>query len=102
VSLEVQVAEFVTSVLPFAALNCTLCVLVKLKGPVGTDEIVNDCPPAPVTLPVAEPLTPATLAVMVTLETAATPRTVPAFTGAHGLELCQAAELVTSLFPPSL
>jgi hypothetical protein len=59
-------------------------------------------PPDPVTLPVIVPLTPARVAVTVTLETGATPVTKPvAPTGAQPLELCQVAELVTSFVPRS-
>jgi hypothetical protein len=97
VLLEVQVAELVTSV-PFSvAVNCTAGVVARVNGPVGP--IVKVCPPDPVTLPVAEPLTPDTVAVMVTLDTAATPFTVPDITVAQGVELCQVAELVTSFDP---
>ena len=54
----------------------------------------------PVTLPVIEPLTPPKLAVIVTLEAAPIPFTAPVeFTVAHALELCQLADLVTSLVP---
>jgi hypothetical protein len=48
---------------------------------------------------VAEPLIPPTLAVIVMLVAEPTPVTRPAFTVAHGVELCQDAEFVTSLLP---
>jgi hypothetical protein len=60
-------------------------------------------PPVPVTLPVIVPLTPASVAVTVTLEMGATPVTKPvvAPTCAQALELCQVADLVTSFVPLS-
>jgi len=49
-----------------------------------------------------EPLTPATVAEMVTLEAVAVAVTTPVvLTVAHPLELCHDAELVTSLLPES-
>jgi hypothetical protein len=61
--------------------------------------MVRVCPVPPVTLPVADPLTPPTDAVMVTDEAVPKPFTVPALTVAHGVELAQLAVLVTSLEP---
>ena len=98
VSLDVQVAELVTSLPPLAAVNCTVGFVAILKV-VVLGPIVSVCEPLPVTLPVAEPLTPADVAVIVTLDTAATPCTFPALTVAHGLELCQNAEAVMSFEP---
>ena len=51
------------------------------------------------TVTVAVPFIPATLAVMVTPVAAPTPVTRPAFTVAQGLELDQPAVLVTSFVP---
>jgi hypothetical protein len=61
--------------------------------------MVRVCPVPPVTLPVADPFTPPTDAVMVTDEAVPKPFTVPALTVAHGVELAQLAVLVTSLGP---
>lgn len=61
--------------------------------------MVNVCPAAPLTLPVADPFTPPTDAVIVTDEAAPTPFTVPALTVAHGVELAQLAVFVTSFVP---
>jgi hypothetical protein len=58
--------------------------------------------PLPLKVPVAEPLTPATVAVIVTLEAFPAAVTNPLLlTVAQELELCQVADLVSSLFPPS-
>jgi hypothetical protein len=56
-------------------------------------------PLPPLTLPVADPLTPPTVALMVTFVELPTPFTTPALTVAQGVELAQFAELVTSLLP---
>lgn len=53
----------------------------------------------PVTLPLAEPAAPFKLAVMVTPVAGPMPFTTPVLTVAQGVELCQKAELVTSLLP---
>jgi len=59
-------------------------------------------PPLPVTAPVIVPLTPPTLAVIVTLDTGPIPFTKPvAPTVTQEVELCQLAELVTSFVPLS-
>ena len=59
-------------------------------------------PPLTLVLPVMDPLTPATVAEMVTLEAVPVAVTTPVpLTLAQPLELCQDAELVTSLLPES-
>ena len=99
VSLEDHVVDAVTSVPLSAAKNCAVVPLVNAV-PEGEEVIVRAwLPVPPVTLPVADPLTPPTDAVMVTFDTVPTPLTVPALTVAHALELCQDADLVTSLEP---
>src|SRR5947208_5448359 len=99
VSLEDQVVEAVTSLPLSAAKNCAVVPLVNAV-PEGEEVMVRFWVPVPpVTLPVADPLTPPTDAVMVTFETVPRPLTVPALTVAHALELCQDADLVTSLEP---
>jgi hypothetical protein len=96
VSLELQTVEPVTSVLFRAALKTALVPLVKV-GPAGIELMVKPWPP--VTLPVAEPAIPPTLAVIVTLVAPPTPLTRPALTVAQGVELCHDADFVTSLLP---
>jgi len=98
VLLELHVVEEVTSE-PFKVAEKTACVPLVKVGPTGFELIVRPVPP--VTLPVADPDTPPTLAVMVTFVAAPTPLTFPALTVAHGVELCHEAEFVTSLFPLS-
>lgn len=78
-------------------MNCTVGVVANVNGPCGA--MTSACPPLPVTVPVADPVIPPTVAVIVTPEAGPTPVTTPAFTVAQGLELCQFAELVTSLLP---
>lgn len=98
-SLEDHVVDAVTSVPLSAAKNCAVVPLVNV-GPEGEEVIVRVWPPVPpVTLPVADPLTPPTEAVMVRFDTGPMPLTVPALTVAQALELCQEADLVTSLEP---
>jgi hypothetical protein len=97
VLLEDQVAEVVTS-LPFSvAMNCTLVVVESVKGPGGLIDKV--CAPEPVTLPVADPVTPPTVALTVTVDVLPTPFTNPALTVAQGVELCHEADFVTSFEP---
>ena len=67
--------------------------------PAGLEEISKPWPLPPVTSPVADPVTPLRVAVMVTPVTAPRPDTLPAVTGAQALELCQEADPVTSLLP---
>ena len=95
--LEVQVVEFVTSVPLKVAEKVAVVPFVKVV-PLGTEEIRRPCP-LPVTSPVAEPVTPFRVAVIVTPVTAPTPFTFPALTVAHGLELCHVTEPDTSLLP---
>ena len=98
VLLEAQVTLAVTSEPFWVAKNCELVPLVN--GPAGVIEMV--CPEPPVTLPVTDPLTPDTLAVIVTLLADPTPVTSPALlTVAQEVELLQLAEFVTSLEPLS-
>jgi hypothetical protein len=100
VSPDVQVALFVTSLLLLSvAVNCTLGVVDRLNGCCALELMVRVCPVPPVTLPVADPFTPPTDAVIVTAEAVPRPFTVPALTVAHGVELVQLAVLVTSLEP---
>lgn len=102
VSPDVQVALFVTSLLlPSVAVNCTFGVVDRLNGCCTLELMVKVCPAPPVTLPVADPFTPPTDAVMVTDEAVPRPFTVPALTVAHGVELVQLADFVTSLDPLS-
>ena len=62
--------------------------------------IVSVCEVPPVVLPVIDPLTPAKVAVMVTLDAGPTAVTRPVvLTVAHAVELDQLAELVTILLP---
>ena len=97
VSLEDHVVEEVTS-LPFRdAKNCALLPVTKLLELEVMDRVWLPVPP--VTLPVADPFTPPMDAVMVTLDMVPMPLTVPALTDAQALELCQLADLVTSLEP---
>lgn len=97
VLLDDQVAELVTSE-PFSlALNCTVVFVERLKGPGGL--IVRVCVLDPVTLPVADPVTPPCVALMVTLDVLPTPLTSPALTVAQGLELSQVADFVMSFDP---
>jgi hypothetical protein len=96
VLLELQTVEAVTSAPFSAALKTALVPLVNV-GPAGIELMVSDCPP--LTLPVAEPAIPPTLAVIVTLVAAPMPSTRPALTVAQGVELCQDADFVTSLLP---
>jgi hypothetical protein len=98
VLLEVQVVEAVTSVPLREAENTAEVPLVKVV-PDGIELIVSPWPP--VTLPVADPVTPPTLAVIVTLVADPTPVTRPAFTVAQAVELCHEAEFVSSLLPLS-
>jgi hypothetical protein len=97
VSLEDHVVEEVTSLLFREAKNCALPPVTKLLEFELMDRVWLPLPP--VTLPVADPLTPPTEAVMVTLDIVPMPLTVPALTDAQALELCQVADLVTSLEP---
>ena len=97
VSLEDHVVEEVTS-FPFRdAKNCAVLPVTKLFELELMDKVWLPLPP--VTLPVADPLTPPTEAVMVTLDIVPMPLTVPALTDAQALELCQVADLVTSFEP---
>lgn len=97
VSLEDHVVEEVTSLLFREAKNCALLPVTKLPELEVMDSVWLPVPPE--TLPVADPLTPPSDAVMVTLDTDPMPLTVPALTDAQVLELCQFADLVTSLEP---
>ncbi len=65
--------------------------------------IVSVCvvPPLTLVLPVIEPLTPATVAEMVTLEAVPVAVTTPVVLTVAQPELCHDAELVTSLLPES-
>jgi hypothetical protein len=100
VSPDVQVALFVTLLLLLSvAVNCTFCVDERLKGCCTLELMVRVCPVPPVTLPVADPFTPPKDAVIVTDEAVPRPFTIPALTVAHGVELAQLADLVTSLEP---
>jgi hypothetical protein len=99
VSLEVQLVEPVTSV-PFNVAVKVAVVPTEYVGPAGTELICRVCELPPVTLPVIDPLTPPTLAVIVTPEAAPIPVTRPmALTVAHALELDHEALLVTSFVP---
>jgi hypothetical protein len=99
VSLEVQLVELVTSTLFNVAVKVAV-VPAEYVGPLGTELIVSVCALPPVTLPVIDPLTPPTLAVIVTPEAAPIPVTRPvALTVAHALELDHEALLVTSFVP---
>ena len=95
--LEVQVAEPETSV-PFRVAENVADVRFVKVGPLGLDEMIKPCP-LPVTVPVAEPPIPDKVAVTVTPDVAPMPFTFPEVTVAQGVELCQRAELVTSLLP---
>jgi len=99
--LDVQVVEFVTSLLFREAKK--LAVVPELNvGPGGVDVMVSVCELPPVTAPEMLPLTPASVAVMVTFELLPTPVTSPVeLTVAQALELVQVADLVTSLVPLS-
>jgi len=65
--------------------------------------IVSVCvvPPLTLVLPVMEPVTPATVAEMVTLEAVPVAVTTPVVLTVAQPELCHDAELVTSLLPES-
>ncbi len=93
---DVHAAELVTSTLFCVAVNCVLEVFARVKVWLA-GVMIRDW--VPVTVTVAVALTPATLAVIVTLEAGPTPVTTPALTVAQGLELTQLALLVTSLVP---
>lgn len=100
VSPDVQAALFVTSLLLLSvAVNCTFWVVDTLNGCCTLELMVRVCPVPPVTLPVADPFTPPTDAVIVTDEAVPRPLTVPALTVAHGVELAQMAVFVISLEP---
>jgi len=99
VLLEVQVALPVTSLLLLSvAVNCWVPrerAIVPLGGLIVSAEELP-----PLVVPVIEPLTPASVAVMVTLDDVPTDVTNPVeLTVAHAVELCQLAEFVTSLLP---
>jgi hypothetical protein len=96
VSLEVHDVEEVTSEPLKFAEKLAVVPLVNV-GPAGCEVMLNPLPP--LTLPVADPLTPPTVALMVTFVELPTPFTTPALTVAQGVELAQFAELVTSLLP---
>ena len=99
VSLEDHVVDAVTSGPFSAAKNCAVVPLVNTV-PEGEEVIVRVWVPVPpVTLPVADPLTPPSDPVIVRFDTVPMPLTVPALTVAHALELCHDADLVTSLEP---
>ena len=97
VSLDVQVALLVTLLLLLSvASNC--CVPLARAAVVGVIVSVWELPP--VVLPVIDPVTPAKVAVMVTLDAGPTAVTTPAvLTVAHAVELDQLTELVTTLLP---
>ena len=99
VLFEVQVELAVTS-LPFrVAVNWPVPLATIDAGGVTVKVWVV---PLPLKVPVAEPLTPPSVAVIVTLEAFPTAVTNPlVLTVAQLLELCQVAEFVTSLFPLS-
>jgi hypothetical protein len=98
VLLDVQVVLPVTSA-PFrVAENVALVPLVNVV-PLGTELIVNVCELPPVTVPVAAPPTPPSVAVIVRLDVAPTPVTIPLLTVAQALLLVHTAELVTSFEP---
>jgi hypothetical protein len=98
VLLDVHVALLVTSLLPLSvAVNWTV-PFANSCVPVGV--IVSVWVVPPVVLPVIEPLTPARVAETLTLEALPTAVTNPVeLTVAQAVELCQFAELVTSLLP---
>jgi hypothetical protein len=97
VSLELHVVELVTSVPLRAAVN-DCCVPLE-KVPLG-GFIVRVCELPPVVLPVIVPCTPASVAVIVTLELGPTAVTTPVvLTVAHEVELDQLTELVTIFVP---
>lgn len=99
--LDVQVVEFVTSLLFRVAKKFAVVPELNVV-PEGVELIERVCELPPVTAPEMLPLTPARVAVMVTFELFPTPVTSPVeLTVAHALELDQVADLVTSLVPLS-
>jgi len=95
--LDVQVVDAVTSVPLKVAVKLAVEPLANVV-PLGLDAITSPWP-LPVTLPVAEPPMPFRVAVTEIPLATPIPFTCPWFTVAQGVELCQVAELVTSLFP---
>jgi hypothetical protein len=100
--LEVQVVEFVTSLLLSEAKKVAVVPELNVV-PGGVEVIVRLCEFPPVTAPEMLPLTPARVAVMVTFELFPTPVTSPVeLTVAQAVELVQLAEFVTSFVLPLL
>lgn len=100
-SLDVQVVEFVTS-LPFREAKKFAVVPELNVVPGGVEVMVRLCELPPVIAPEMLPLTPATVAVIVTFELFPTPVTSPVeLTVAQAVELVHVADRVTSLVPLS-